>query len=100
MRVYISGKITGLPIEEAKALFDAAAAHISRNGETPVNPMELVPYNPEWEWKDYMLKDLELLFDCKAIYMLNNWGSSKGARIERAIAIEHGMEILYQPDNN
>jgi hypothetical protein len=43
-----------------------------------------------------MLEDIKALFECQAIYMLNNWGSSTGARIERSIAIEMGIEIIYQ----
>ncbi|KAA4746913.1 DUF4406 domain-containing protein, partial [Bacteroides fragilis] len=53
--------------------------------------------NPPMEnksWKDYMIDDLKLLFDCEAIYLIDNWQSSKGARIECYIAKELGMRIL------
>lgn len=96
MKVYISGKITGLDLNEARQLFDQGAAEVAAMGYTPMNPMELVPEQAGWDWKDYMLKDIEILFDCKGIYMLNNWGDSKGARIERAIAMEHGLEVIFQ----
>ena len=95
-KIYISGKITGLEISEAQSKFKEAEFELLRLELNPVNPMEHVPFNPDWEWKDYMLADIALLFDCEAIYMLDNWGSSEGARIERQIAIEHGMRVLYQ----
>ena len=43
-----------------------------------------------------MEKDLSALLRCDGIYMLDNWGSSKGARIERAVAMELGLSIVYQ----
>jgi len=96
MKIYISGKITGLPIEEAKENFAKAEAILKEHGHEVINPMTLVPYSPELTWKDYMIKDIDALMDCEAITMLTNWGDSRGARIERAIAIEMGLLIKYQ----
>ena len=41
-----------------------------------------------------MIDDLRLLFDCEAIYLIDNWQMSKGARIEYYIAKELGMSII------
>jgi len=41
--------------------------------------------------------DIELLFDCDAIYMLNGWEHSKGAKIEKFIAETMGKPIWYEP---
>lgn len=87
MLTYISGQITGLKIEDAERNFIVAADHLRSNlGLTPINPMEILPYDPKYEWSDYMLADIKELFRCDAIYMLDNWEVSKGARIEHAIA--------------
>lgn len=96
--IYISGKITGLPIEVAKENFQTAKAELRKayEFEKIVNPMEVVPFNEQWTWHDYMVEDIKYLLKCSAIYMLKNWGDSKGARIERAIAIESGLQIMYQ----
>ena len=94
--VYISGQITGIELEHAKRNFHEAFCALEQEGLVPINPMELVPYSPELTWADYMVKDIEALLKCDAIYMLNNWGKSKGARVERAIAMELGLEIIYQ----
>jgi hypothetical protein len=39
--------------------------------------------------------DLELLRRCDAVWMVDEWRSSRGARQERAIALEIGLPILY-----
>ena len=96
MRTYISGKITGLDIEEAKKNFKEAEEQLINIDLTPVNPMEIVPENKDFKWEDYMLADIKELFKCEAIFMLSNWRESKGARVERAIAYEMELTIFYQ----
>ncbi len=96
MRVYISGKITGLPILAAKEKFKWHAGYLELKGHDPVNPMDLPHKNHEWI--DYIVTDIRALLECDAIYMLNCWGQSLGARIEYGIAKEMGMTIIYQGD--
>ena len=42
------------------------------------------------------LKDIADLLHCNAIYMLQGWQESKGARIEHYIATELGLHIMYE----
>lgn len=95
-KVYISGKITGLVHEEAFRKFESAEKVLSALGHEPVNPMKLFAPDPVMTWRDYMVKDIQALFECSAIYMLTNWRDSAGARIEHAIAVETKIKILYQ----
>ena len=46
-----------------------------------------------------MVACIELLFKCDAVFMLDNWSESRGARIERFIAQQKKMEIFYQNPN-
>lgn len=94
MRIYISGQITGLKLEDARALFERAEILLQERGYIPVNPMKLNPHTDGKTWKEYMLDDLNALFDCEAIYLLDNWQGSKGARIEYQVAKEMDMVIL------
>jgi hypothetical protein len=96
IRTYISGQITGLELDHATANFSEAYDDLCKKGYIPVNPMDILPYDPKHEWRDYMLADIKELFNCDAIFMLKNWTHSKGARIERAIAVEMGIQIIYQ----
>ncbi len=43
-----------------------------------------------------MRRDLQDLMECHAIYMLNGWERSEGARIEHALAVMLRMTIIYQ----
>ena len=94
--VYISGQITGLELKEAKANFDKAEALLLEKSYKPFNPMKVNPPLSGKNWKEYMLDDIVQLFDCDAIFLLDNWQDSKGARIEHFIAQEMGMMILTE----
>lgn len=96
MNVYISGKITGLPEEEARGLFKEAFNKLMDSGFRPVNPMDLV-HEHDLSWQSYMREDLIALLKCDAIYMLKNWAGSRGAKIEHQLAVDLGLKIFYDP---
>lgn len=94
-KTYISGKITGLPLSEARELFNQASEFVKTMGLIPVNPMDLSPFIEGKTWSEYMLEDIKLLLGCENIFMIPNWRESKGARIEHAIAEELNLFIIY-----
>lgn len=97
MKVYISGKISGLPIQKAKERFDNAQALLESCGLDPVNPMSKeMPENATWE--QHMVKDIELLLRCDAIYLMDNWADSRGAQIEYDIANRMKLEFIFESD--
>ena len=100
MRVYISGKITGLPIDQVAEKFNSHAVLLKLKGYEPVNPVDVSPYHISKQWHDYMVDDIAALFQCDAIYMLADWGQSRGARIEYQIAKELGLKIIFQGELN
>lgn len=93
-KVYISGKITGME-EEAAMLFEKAEQHLLSLGYEPVNPMKL-NHDHGLTWSDYMRVDIIALCCCGKVYMLKNWLSSKGAKLEHEIACELDHEIIYE----
>ena len=95
-RIYISGKITGLHLIEAKFNFFETEKHLKLKGLTPINPFNIVNYEEDKNWEEYMIECIRVLFYCDAIFMLKNWKDSKGARIERHIAAEMGLKIMYE----
>lgn len=95
MKVYISGKITGLPLSEAEERFKDAEELISALNLTPVNPLKNgLPRHSSWE--EHMAKDIELLKQCEAIFMLDNWTDSRGAKIEYDFAIGAGKDVIFE----
>lgn len=94
MRIYISGQISGLPLDEVKAKFQDAENRIVEHGDEAVNPLKNgIPDNEAWEV--HMAADIVLLLHCDAIYMLPGWESSKGATLEKNIAERTGKKIIH-----
>lgn len=91
-RIYVSGPMTGLPELNFPA-FHAAAAALRAAGFEVINPAEHEEA-PGKTWAEYLRKDIRLLMDCDAVALLPGWEQSKGARLERHIAIELGMTVL------
>lgn len=94
MKVYLSGQITGLPIEVARANFKRAEKIIREMGMIPVNP--IAEADQSWSWDKLMIRAIMLLLTCEAIFMLDNWMLSKGARIEKSIAEELELRIIFE----
>lgn len=91
-KVYISGPITGIDFGNRFA-FSCARNALEMCGYEVVDPSE-VKLDDEATWADYMRADLKLLLDCDHIYMLEGWEDSKGARIERELAENLGIEEI------
>jgi hypothetical protein len=94
-RIYISGKITGLPYSEVKERFQKAQDFLEKTGFEVFNPTKN-GLTASHKWEQHLLRDIELLFSCDAIYMLNGWTDSTGSRIEHNIASETGKEIIFE----
>lgn len=91
MRVYLSGPMSGLP-EFNYPAFKAAALQLERFGFEVVNPAENgLPKEAAWE--QHMRLDIQLMLDCDGLVMLSGWENSKGARIERRLAMELGLPV-------
>ena len=89
MKIYISGQISGLPLDEAKAKFQTVETKLKAQGYEAVNPLKNgIPDTEAWEV--HMAADIVLLLDCEAIYMLPGWEASKGATLEKNIAERTG----------
>ena len=98
-RIYISGKITGLSLADARENFSNAAFTVWWNGYEPVNPMsDVYLFNKigKLPWCVYMFFDIILLLQCSGIYMQSNWRDSRGARIEYKIAKFLNYESIFE----
>ena len=125
MRVYISGKMTGIPAHNAPA-FSAAAEKLRSEGHFVINPHDITRQfgSPEevgaaFEVMYYsnplsniesveayhrrrtlaesvMSADLAAVRSCDAIYLLRGWEQSRGAKKELHEAIAHGLRIMLE----
>ncbi len=93
-KIYIAGKVSGLPYNIAYSNFETAEKDLLKQGYNVVNPTKHVEKTTNW--LESMKICIKLLLDCEAIYLLKNWEYSKGARIEYQIAKELGYSIVSQ----
>lgn len=111
LKIYISGAITGVPIEEARLTFEDAAKHVTGTGHVAVNPFDVPPHwrcdcpidvtdtagaGGSHSWACYLRGDLAALLDCDAILMLPGWESSHGARLELTTASACGLRVFWE----
>jgi len=92
-KVYISGKITGLPIDEARFNFQEAERSLNKLGYEPVNPFNN-GLTVDHTWLEHMKADLKLLLDCDMICLLSNWKDSRGAKMELDLAKKLGYKVI------
>ena len=92
-KIYISGQITGLKKQECYNAFETAIMKLRR-----LNLFGVSPYQGDEgkTWNEYMKRGIETMMNCTGIFMLSNWRDSKGANIERALAMQLGMRVYYE----
>lgn len=79
-KVFISGKVSGLPYLVAYGNFANAERTLAAMWYEVVNPMKIC--KEHWSWARCMIKCLWAIYFCDKIYQLPNWQESRGARIE------------------
>lgn len=107
MKIYISGKISGLSPGEYTPLFRGAEQRLATQGHEIINPLDVAVAKEDVDparhteadiWRNFMRADIKLLTDCDAIYMLRNWEESDGAGLEHHIAQGLGLKVIYEQE--
>jgi len=84
-KIYIAGKVTGLPIAEVTMKFGTAQKELESKGFVAINPLEVVnDWNATWE--DAMKKCIKALTEVDGIYLLPCYTRSPGAKLEIELA--------------
>ena len=100
MKVYLSGRMSGLSPETWRWRFATLYVVLCQQGHEVVNPADTVIARHPWLYRivGYRLTlwyDLRLLKRCTHICMVgNDWRQSRGARLERMKAREWGIKVL------
>ena len=92
--IYVSGPITGRPEEEYRMHFEKVEHRLIREGYEVINPVKISDACPKsYTHSQYLKVELPFIETAQAIYMLEGWEKSKGARWELKKAIELNLEI-------
>lgn len=98
MKVYISGRMAGLPADRVQKHFAEAQEYLTREGFIVMNP-DCLRMCPGFDYDDYMSIDIAMLQRCDAIYMLVGWEESNGAKKELKFAIENNKRVFLEGFN-
>jgi hypothetical protein len=103
MKIFITGKVTGLSIEDYSDKFNSAEEylHLLYPSATILNPLRITSHlNPTIHgWREYMMPCLEELLKLEKddfVFVLDNFNESKGSKVEIAVAKACELKIIYQ----
>ncbi|WP_443738458.1 DUF4406 domain-containing protein [Treponema sp.] len=99
MKVYISGKMTGLSKRKIIRKFRLTENKLVKKGFSVLNPaifyyLKNIDF---FSYADFLQIDYRMIDRCDAIYLQKDWKTSKGARLELAYA-EHKKKIIMYED--
>lgn len=90
---YISGPLTSYgSLTENVTKFNEAARELRARGWRVFSPPEDEPLGGTWS--SYIRRDLKYLADSGGLVLLPNWNKSKGAKLEKSIAVALGMQVV------
>lgn len=98
MKIYVSGKITGLSESEVEEKFFTAKINLIKKGHFVMNPA-ILGQNGGFEHSDYMHICFAMIDVCDVIWMQKDWQTSKGAREELQYAVDHQKEVIYEDES-
>lgn len=100
-KVYIAGKIKGLPPKQTELKFINASIEVFNNNHQPINPVAIIkehnqllkksggiPLSDEdpQQRREIMKICTDLLMGCDFIYLCHDWQDSEGATFEKQVA--------------
>ena len=78
--------------------FGYISSKLREEGHKVINPVVLNDslHKGGFDYEDIMRICYSAIDICDAVYMLDDWNESKGARLEHEFAINAGKKIIYQ----
>lgn len=93
-KIYIAGKVTGLPEKPTAEKFAKASQAIKDNNMDAINPIEVVN-DPTTQWDAAMKLCVAALLTCDAVFALLCFDDSRGAKVEIWLAMNLAIPIFY-----
>lgn len=98
-RIYISGPITGYTNLNEPAFRQAAArveAIFRAEAVVPHDICQADPMCPSSVWCHAMVACLDTLATVDAVYFMDGWQNSRGARREMVEALRLGLRLIFE----
>ena len=104
MKIYLSGKMTGLSKKKIWNNFQKIEKYLCKRGivdgegiDSVMNPAVTYAMRKfdAFSYEDWLHIDFAMIDACDAIVLLPNWEDSIGAKREITYAYKHGKEVLY-----
>ena len=97
MKIYVSGKITGMSEADSRALFGCGCSIVECCGHESINPWMVNEYMAGASYEELMQEDLRIIREeADALFVLQNYHTSAGAHREIAEALAKGIPIFYE----
>lgn len=94
--IYLAGPLTSMgKLADNLSAFQVEARRLRKLGWTVFSPPE--EEVPGWEWEEYMRRDIKHLPECRMLALMPNWEKSRGAKIERDLALAFNMPVIDLP---
>ena len=90
---YVAGKITGLPRTDVREKFNMLTNQLTGMGYQVVNPLAVTDNSHTWD--ESVRNDIKIMLECDEVHLLPDWQESRGAQLERDIALRLGIQIVY-----
>lgn len=99
---YIVGKVTGEPAHLCSVKFGSRERSLREKGYNVINPLALVATvcgdDDQWlktDWQSAMRICIAAMMAADEVHILSDWQQSKGAMLERDIAVRMGIKVVY-----
>jgi hypothetical protein len=104
-KIMISQPMAGLTEEQIVETRNRFLQYAEEEGLEVVNTY----FRDEWYSKEsmtergvvqipvcFMAKSLENMSLCHIVYFAKGWGNARGCKIEHEVAVQYGLEIIYE----
>jgi hypothetical protein len=91
--VFVAGKVSGLPENQVRDKFERAAAELEAQGYVVLSPINAD--DKETDWEGTLRNSIKTMLNCDEVHLLPCWQESRGAQLERDIALRLGMNVVY-----
>jgi hypothetical protein len=95
--LYLAGPMTGYPDWNYPA-FRAAAAYLRALDFQVINPADNFDGRTDLPWDTYLRMAVRQVTESDTVLLLPGWEYSKGAKLERHVALELGIDVMTFQD--